>query len=91
MRTYEPLSAEHIDWLRRYVERNPETHNGRSWGRFLATLDARAATERDRILLEVSKVRQIVFSRRDTETRSEICAWTRACDKIRDAIRKSSQ
>lgn len=39
MRIYEPLTAEEIDWLRRYVERNPDTSNGRLWGRFLATLD----------------------------------------------------
>lgn len=47
-RTYEPLSAENLDWLRRYVERNPETTNGRHWGRFLTTLDE-ATTERDRL------------------------------------------
>jgi hypothetical protein len=46
--TYEPLSADEIEWMRKYVERNPETTYGIRWGRFLETLDAAVRTERER-------------------------------------------
>lgn len=40
-RHYAPLTASEIDWLRRYVERNPSTQLGERFGRILATIDER--------------------------------------------------
>lgn len=52
-----------------------------------------ARAERERILLEVSKVRQIVFADgfavNAADAMAERC-WLEACDRIRDAIRKGA-
>lgn len=40
-RPYNPLTPSEIDWLRRYVERNPNRQLGARFGRILATIDVR--------------------------------------------------
>jgi hypothetical protein len=75
-RTYEPLSADEIDWMRKYVNRNPETSVGRVWGRFLGTLDAVVAAERKRCSAVASRVREELEEQarqEDDEGESELC------------------
>lgn len=47
------------------------------------------AAERDRILLEVSKVRQSVFAKPNTGPNVEV-TWCAACDAVRDLIQRAT-